>query len=569
MIMGNRFKYFLLFICIAGVSSLNSPWSWECKEQKCSKVETRKGQEERAISLEECQLICSETSGLWPKPSGATTVSTILAPIDPNNIEILTTRANAMTRKAADIFKEQIARRAPKENPEGRSGEKRQLSITISHTEPNEDKLTLQTDEGYNLLIDQDDSRIHVTITSANFFGSRHALETLGQLIAYDDLRNQLKIPLRANITDKPAFPYRGIVLDTSRNYVDLDTIKKTINAMSAVKMNTFHWHMTDSHSFPFVSKSHPELSLYGAYRPDKVYTPENIKDIVEFARVRGVRVLPEFDAPAHVGEGWQKTDYVVCFNAQPWTQYCVEPPCGQFDPTKDGLYDVLEDLYGEMLSQFDPDIFHMGGDEVQFTCWNSTDSIVNWMSNKGWNRTESDFIKLWDVFQNQAVQRLYKKAGRELPVILWTSSLTKKDYVSKYLPKDKYIIQIWTKGDDQDIKDLLNAGYKIIISNYDALYFDCGFGAWVTDGNNWCSPYIGWQKVYENKPIKIAGDKINQVLGSEAALWSEQVDSTSVDSRLWPRAAALAEVLWSNPENSWHEAKKRLQAKTSNSCLI
>lgn len=86
---------------------------------------------------------------------------------------------------------------------------------------------------------------------------------------------------------------------------------------------------------------------------------------IIEFAHVRGIRVLPEFDAPAHVGEGWQDTGVVACFNAQPWSQYCVEPPCGQLDPTKPELYDYLEGIYGDMIEIFKPDIFHMGGDEV------------------------------------------------------------------------------------------------------------------------------------------------------------------------------------------------------------
>lgn len=159
------------------------------------------------------------------------------------------------------------------------------------------------------------------------------------------------------------------------------------------------------------------------------------------------------------------------------------------------------------MIAQFQPDVFHMGGDEVNFDCWNSTDSMVAWMaSEKGWGRTDEDFLKLWDYFQQKALERLYKKAGGEIPVIMWTSHLTEKDNALNYLPKDKYIIQIWTKGDDEQVTNLLNNNYSLILSNYDALYLDCGFAGWVTDGNNWCSPYIGWQKVYDNKPVDIAG---------------------------------------------------------------
>lgn len=158
------------------------------------------------------------------------------------------------------------------------------------------------------------------------------------------------------------------------------------------------------------------------------------------------------------------------------------------------------------MVDQFQPNVFHMGGDEVSLSCWNSTENIVEYMTSvKKWSRTEADFVELWNVFQTKALERLYKKTSSKVPIIMWTSTLTKTDYVEKYLPNDTYVIQIWTLGSDSQISDLLERGYRLILSNYDALYFDCGFAGWVTDGNNWCSPYIGWQKVYENSPAKLA----------------------------------------------------------------
>lgn len=243
--------------------------------------------------------------------------------------------------------------------------------------------------------------------------------------------------------------------------------------------------------------------------------------------------------------------------------------------------------IYSDMVEQFQPDVFHMGGDEVSLSCWNSTANIVNWMvSEKNWSRTEEDFVKLWDIFQSKALERVYKNTNAKIPIIMWTSTLTKKDYVEKYLPKETYVIQIWTLGNDQQIQDLLERDYRLILSNYDALYFDCGFAGWVTDGNNWCSPYIGWQKVYDNSLASIggkfndnhvlhqvveegdtpfsplvlfSGDRKGQFLGAEATLWTEQADGTSVEGRLWPRAAALAETLWSEPGTGWREAEPRM----------
>lgn len=147
----------------------------------------------------------------------------------------------------------------------------------------------------------------------------------------------------------------------------------------------------------------------------------------------------------------------------------------------------------------------------------------------------------------------------------MWTSHLTEKGRVDKFLDPLKYIIQIWTKGDDLLIKELLDKKFRLIFSNYDALYLDCGFGAWVGEGNNWCSPYIGWQKVYDNSPIEMARTLTNgkfdekQILGGEAAMWTEQVDESNLDSKVWPRTAALGERLWSNPKESWRLAEHRM----------
>jgi hexosaminidase len=284
--------------------------------------------------------------------------------------------------------------------------------------------MTLETDESYELNIkDNGDNGVVALITSKTFYGARNGLETLSQVIVYDNIRNEYLIVGSVQISDAPKYKYRGLNLDTSRNYFSIESIKRTINAMAMVKLNTFHWHMTDSHSFPLVLKSHPEFSRLGAYSPEKVYTPEEIKEIVRFGKARGVRVLPEFDAPAHVGEGFQNSDLLTCFNAQPWQQYCVEPPCGQFNPSKDKLYNILEDIYREMLEYFDnPDIFHMGGDEVSFNCWNSSESLKTWMNGKGWDHDEAGFMKVWNYFQENALARLDKVNHQKVPVIVWTS---------------------------------------------------------------------------------------------------------------------------------------------------
>jgi hexosaminidase len=160
----------------------------------------------------------------------------------------------------------------------------------------------------------------------------------------------------------------------------------------------------------------------------------------------------------------------------------------GQLDPSKDEVYNVLEDIYREMIEHSGyPDVFHMGGDEVSVGCWNTSKSLQDWMmKKKGWNLEESDFMKLWGYFQENALERLDKVNFKKVPIILWTSRLTEEPFLTQYLNKDRYIIQIWTKGDDPKVQTILEKGFKMIVSNYDALYLDCGFAGWVTSGVNW-----------------------------------------------------------------------------------
>jgi len=155
---------------------------------------------------------------------------------------------------------------------------------------------------------------------------------------------------------------------------------------------------------------------------------------------------------------------------------YCVEPPCGQLNPTNERIYEILEGIYKDMIEDFEqPDIFHMGGDEVNINCWKSADIITNWMLKKGWDLSDKSFYLLWNYFQEKALEKLkIANGGKDIPVILWTSGLT-DDETLQHLDPAKYIIQIWTTGYDKTISRLLHNDFRIIFSNYDALYLDCG----------------------------------------------------------------------------------------------
>ncbi|XP_063598482.1 chitooligosaccharidolytic beta-N-acetylglucosaminidase-like [Penaeus indicus] len=555
---------------------LVSPWGWACVGGKCVKQEKGFG---RGLSpLNVCKLTCGSHGSLWPRPTGVTRIGESTISFLFKNLTLEAIRAHddgeSLVRKVFDIFVNNLAKEHGHQETAGQVPpevfeQKVSVSIVVSGSDS---RLALETPEAYTLDVVTQEHVTKVSVFALSVFGARHGLETLSQLIAFDEDEGVFRIVSSVTLSDAPAFKYRGILLDTSRNFFSVKSIERTLDAMAANKLNTFHWHITDSHSFPLYLEALPKMASYGAYSPQQVYYPDDVRHLVEYGRVRGIRVLPEFDVPAHVGNGWQWAEkqglgkLVVCLNKEPWHSYCAEPPCGQLNVVNNNTYSILSKIYEEMVSLFGPlDFFHFGGDEVNLNCWNTTEEIVKHMEEQGRGRDADAYYKLWSDFQERAYGLLTAaNKGQKIPGILWTSELTLNRRAAKYLDPTKYIIQIWTTKDDAVIRELLEDKFRVIFTNYDHWYLDCGFGAWVGEGNNWCSPYKGWQKVYDNSPFDIATDLTGSshsdlVLGGEAALWGEQVDDMTLDSRLWPRGAALAERLWTNPSHKSSSAAPRL----------
>lgn len=216
-------------------------------------------------------------------------------------------------------------------------------------------------------------------INGATVFGVRHGLETLGQLMATDVCDFGFLLVKSARIEDRPKYRHRGLLLDTSRNFFPEVDIKRTLDGMGASKLNVFHWHITDSHSFPLEIPTMPQFTLYGAYGPNFTYTQNVIQGIIEYAKLRGIRVLIEIDTPSHAGNGWNwgprfgLGNLAVCINAQPWRNNCIQPPCGQLNPVNGFLFGILRDIYRYIQTLLPSDeTIHMGGDEVYQTKLNT-----------------------------------------------------------------------------------------------------------------------------------------------------------------------------------------------------
>ena len=322
------------------------------------------------------------------------------------------------------------------------------FNIEVIVTQPGTVRLTIETDESYTLDIQTIDQVTTVYIVAETYFGARHAMETLSQLITWDERSNSLVVIQNAHIEDAPVFAHRGFSIDTSRNYIEVSILKRIIDGLSYNKMNVLHWHITDSNSFPFVSSREPLMAIYGAHSARQVYRPSDIQELVQYAMIRGVKITPELDAPSHMGAGWDwgpiygLGDLGLCFDKQPWQEYCAQPPCGVINPINDNLYKVLGNIYKDMADLFQSDMFHMGGDEVNMRCWKETETIVEWMADKGWQTDlEESFLKLWSYYQNRSLGKLDEAFGHQQPIILWSSDLTYKGNAINYLDPKRYII--------------------------------------------------------------------------------------------------------------------------------
>ncbi len=197
------------------------------------------------------------------------------------------------------------------------------------------------------------------------------AFETFSQLFEISGESYVVKgIPIL--IDDQPQFLWRGLMIDTARHYLPLETIKKTIDGLMFNKMNVLHWHITDEDSFPLDITSRPELSSSGQIAG--TYSITDVKQIIIYAKTRGVRVIPEIDTPAHT-QSWGRSEKLkeIIVN-------CDNMYNGQFDPTLDLTYEVIRDVMNQINNTFSDNYVHFGGEEINPECWDRRPSIKKWM---------------------------------------------------------------------------------------------------------------------------------------------------------------------------------------------
>jgi hexosaminidase len=351
------------------------------------------------------------------------------------------------------------------------SSELIQVDLTIADSTAD---LQQGVDESYTLVITQYSQSIN--ITAPTIWGALHAFTTLQQLIISDS-NGGLLIDQPVSIQDSPLYPYRGIMIDSGRNFLSLPKIYEQINGMALSKLNVLHWHLADAQSWPIQMTSYPAMSQ-DAYSARESYSHDDLRAVLAYARARGVRVIPEIDMPGHAASGWARADpdIVTCANSwwsnDVWAYHtAVEPNPGQLDVINPKTYEVVSAVYNELSSIFIDSFFHVGADELQTGCFNFSTPIQEWFAANA-SRTYDDLTQYW---VDKAVPIFESVPGRKL--IMWEDVLLSTPHAS-VVPKS-ITLQTWNLG-LTNIQNLTAQGYDIIVSSADFLYLDCGYGGWV-----------------------------------------------------------------------------------------
>lgn len=488
---------------------------------------------------------------IWPQPTGQVSLSTSAVPIrsDLVQLHILSYPSQAVREHLDDAFTLLKNDLKLLEHKDRGFEEWRSIIVRVTVNESVDPNMRIDTDESYHLALhpkSQTSTSLVADIFASSFCGARHAFETFSQLIWLDPYRGTLLILEAAKIEDKPRFSYRGLMLDTARNFYPVTDLLRTLDAMGACKLNTFHWRASDSQAFSLQLASVPQISINGAYGPSALYSHDEIRAVARRARLRGIRVMIEIDTPAHVGRAWGWGDesgfrtLAHCIDAEPWTAYCNEPPCGQLNPRNPRVFELLERVYAEIISLTGVnDLFHIGGDDVSERCWQE-------------HFNDTDPMELWLEYTRSALQRL-EIANGKIPnlTLMWTSKLSER--IKSDLKSYVHNLGLQSRSVAWAHKHV--SGVRSVISHEDAWDLNTGLGGWNETGGG--VPYNSWQRVYEYRPWARGA---RRVAGGEATVWSGALSGGGLDARVWPRAAALAERLWTDrPEGATRPVHARL----------
>lgn len=417
---------------------------------------------------------------------------------------------DARVQAAAGRFLQQLSRQTGMPlNTRASDGASASLVIAAEHA--SKDYPELGEDESYDLQVSPSGARI----TAPTTLGAMHALQTFLQLVQPSPAG--FAAPA-VTIHDQPRFPWRGLMLDVARRFEPISAVKRAVDGMEAVKLNVLHLHLSDDQGFRLESKAFPKLQEKGS--DGLYYTQEDIRDLISYAADRGIRVVPEFDMPGH-SISWF-VGYPELASAP--GPYQIERTWGihnpAMDPTRDGTYKFLDKFVEEMAGLFPDHYFHIGGDEVNGKQWDANPKIQEFMRGHG-IKSNADL----QAYFNSHLEKIVSKHHKTM--IGWDEILRPD------MPKT-IVIQSW-RG-QESLAQAAKQGYRGILSS--GYYLDLMQPAFLHYN---VDPLSG-------DAARLSPEEQQRIMGGEACLWSEYVSPENFDSRLWPRAAVIAERLWSAP---------------------
>ena len=370
-------------------------------------------------------------------------------------------------------------------------------------------ELKMHEVEAYHLTVTDK----QIIIDAETDLGAIRGMETILQMLSVDDMGYYFP---GVEVNDFPRFPWRGLLLDVCLHWMPMDVIKRTLDGMAAVKMNVFHFHFSEDQAFRVESKVFPKLTELGA--EGNFFTQEEVKQIIRYADQRGIRVVPEIDVPGHATAMIKAYPQLASIPRM----YELQRYYGVFDPsldvTKESTYEFLDTLFGEMAQLFPDEYFHIGGDENTGKDWQNSPTIKAYMKDHSIKTTNDLHTEF-----NKRLLPILTKYGKK--VMGWDEIL------QPGVPKD-IVIQSWRGG--QPYYESLRKGYTSLLSS--GYYIDLIQPA---DYHYQIDP--------SPADAKLTEEQRKLILGGEATMWTEHTTAETVDSRIWPRTAAIAERLWSN----------------------
>jgi hexosaminidase len=381
-------------------------------------------------------------------------------------------------------------------------------TLTISVRSRGPEVQGVDEDESYTLT----SARSSIRIDAATTVGALHGMETFLQLV--EPRGSGYVIPSVA-IQDAPRFRWRGLMIDCGRHFEPMEVLKRNLDAMAAVKLNVFHWHLTEDQGFRIESKRFPKLTANGS--DGLFYTQDEARELVRYAHDRGIRVVPEFEMPGH-STAWLVAYPELASGSVPAgirREFGVSDYV--LDPTQEATYRFIEQFLTEMSTIFPDQYVHIGGDEAPAPDWKTNPRILAFMAAHGLRGNDA-----LQAYFNQRVLAILTKLHRRM--VGWD------EIFNPALPKN-VVIQSW-RGDASLAKGAMQ-GYQGVLS---APYY--------LDGMRPASVHYLADPVPADTSLTPAEQKL--ILGGEVCMWGEHLDQRTIDSRIWPRTAAIAERFWS-----------------------